>query len=69
MGSLKCRNDLVFNRTTNIYFFTGYLPSQCVDPYMVATHSDKDQGAYGDWIYPMKNGSMDYFQLVWMTLM
>ena len=43
----NCRNDLAFNRTTNIHFFAGYLLSHCDDPYVVATHSDGGQGAFG----------------------
>ncbi|XP_073357471.1 uncharacterized protein [Aegilops tauschii subsp. strangulata] len=47
----------------------GYLPSHCADPYVVATHSDGGQGAFGYWIYPMGDGSTGYFQLVWMAVM
>ena len=47
-----------FNRTTKYSFFAGYFPSHCVDPYVVATHSDGGQGAFGYWIYPLEDGSM-----------
>nr|XP_045089728.1 uncharacterized protein LOC120974653 [Aegilops tauschii subsp. strangulata] len=48
---------------------TGYLPSHCADPYVVVTHSDGGQGAFGYRIYPMGDGSMGYFQPVWMAVM
>ena len=50
-------------------FFAGYLPSHCADPYVVATHSDGGQGAFGYWIYPMGDGSSGYIQPVWMAVM
>ena len=51
-----------------LIFFAGYLPSHYVDPYVVATHSDGGQGAFGYWIYPMGDGSTGYFQPVWMAV-
>ncbi|XP_044441416.1 disease resistance protein Pik-2 [Triticum aestivum] len=48
---------------------SGYLPSHCVDPYVVATHSDGGQGAFGYWIYPLGDGSTGYLQPVWMAVM
>jgi len=65
----NCRNDLVFNRTINTHFVAGYLPSHCVDPYVVAAHSDGGQGAFGYWIYPMGDGNSGYIQPVWMAVM
>jgi hypothetical protein len=59
----NCRNDLVFNRTTNIHFL------QVIFRYVVATHSDGCQGAYGYWVYPVGDGSTGYLQPVWMAVM
>ena len=40
-----------------------------VDPFVVATHSDGGQGAFGYWIYPLGDGSSGYLQPVWMAVM
>ncbi|XP_044437383.1 mucin-1-like [Triticum aestivum] len=48
---------------------TGYFPSHGRDPFMVATHSDGGQGAFGYWIYPLGDGSSGYLQPVWMAVM
>ena len=50
------------------FFFAGYFPSHGRDPFMVATHSDGGQGAFGYWIYPLGDGSSGYLQPVWMTV-
>ena len=63
------RNDLAFNRTTNIHFFAGYFPCHCADPYVVVPHSDGGQGAFGYWIYPLGDGSSGYLQPVWLAVM
>ncbi|XBI63841.1 hypothetical protein VPH35_044167 [Triticum aestivum] len=47
----------------------GYLQGHSVDPYVVATHSDGGQGAFGYCVYPMGDGSSGYFQPVWMAVM
>ncbi|XP_073359436.1 uncharacterized protein [Aegilops tauschii subsp. strangulata] len=48
---------------------TGYFPSYGRDPFMVATHSDGGQGAFGYWIYTLGDGSSGYLQPVWITVM
>ncbi|KAM3196340.1 hypothetical protein ACQJBY_072173 [Aegilops geniculata] len=48
---------------------TGYLPSYGVDPFMVITHSDGGQGAFGYWVYPVGDGCSGYLQPVWMAVM
>ncbi|XBI47913.1 hypothetical protein VPH35_111760 [Triticum aestivum] len=49
--------------------YTGYFPSYGTDPFMVATHSDGGQGAFGYWIYPLGDGRSGYLQPVWMAVM
>ncbi|XP_037411920.1 uncharacterized protein LOC119275214 [Triticum dicoccoides] len=48
---------------------TGYLQSHGTYPFLVATHSDGGQGAFGYWCYPMGDGSTGYLQPVWMAVM
>ncbi|XBI83407.1 hypothetical protein VPH35_091920 [Triticum aestivum] len=48
---------------------TGCFQSHSVHPYVVATHSDGGQGAFGYCVYPMGDGSSGYFQPVWMAVM
>lgn len=48
---------------------TGYILSHYFDPYVVVTHSDEGQGAFGYWIYPMGDGYSGYIQPVWMAVM
>ncbi|XP_044365717.1 uncharacterized protein [Triticum aestivum] len=47
----------------------GYFPSYSIDLFVVATHSDGGQGAFGYWIYPLGDGSSGYLQPVWMAVM
>ncbi|XP_044395024.1 uncharacterized protein [Triticum aestivum] len=47
---------------------TGYLPSNGSYPFLVATHSDGGQGAFGYCCYPMGDGSSGYIQPVWMAV-
>ena len=47
----------------------GYFPSHGIDPFVVATHSDEGQGAFGYWIHPMGDGSSGYLQPIWMAVM
>ncbi|XP_044319857.1 uncharacterized protein [Triticum aestivum] len=44
-----------------------YLQSHCIDPYMVVTHSNGGQRAFGYWVYSMGDGSTRYFQPIWMA--
>ncbi|SPT17084.1 unnamed protein product [Triticum aestivum] len=39
----------------DIEITTGYFLGHCVDPYVVPTHSDGGQGAFGYWIYPLRD--------------
>ncbi|KAM3195265.1 hypothetical protein ACQJBY_071394 [Aegilops geniculata] len=48
---------------------TGYIPNYGSGPFMVATHSDGGQGAFGYWIFPLGDGSSGYLQPVWMVVM
>ena len=64
-----CRNDLVFNRISCIHFFVGHIPNYGTDPFVVATHPDGGQGAFGYWIFPLGDGSSGYLQPVWMAVM
>jgi hypothetical protein len=50
-------------------FFAGYIPHYGSDPFVVATHSDGGQGAFGYWIFPLGDGSSGYLQPVWMAIM
>ena len=63
----NCRNDLAF-KNNNYSFFAGFIPSYCADPYVVVTHSDGGQGAFGYWIYPLGDGSSGYLQPVWLAV-
>ena len=47
----------------------GFIPSYCADPYVVVTHSDGGQGAFGYWICPVGDDSAGYLQPVWMAVM
>ncbi|XP_044431994.1 uncharacterized protein [Triticum aestivum] len=47
----------------------GYLQSYGTYPFLVATHSDGGQGAFGYWCYPMGDGSSGYLKPVWMAVM
>ncbi|XP_037489690.1 heat shock 70 kDa protein 18-like [Triticum dicoccoides] len=47
----------------------GYIPSYGIDPFVVITHSDGGQGAFGYWVYPLGDGCSGYLQPVWMAVM
>ncbi|XP_073367050.1 uncharacterized protein [Aegilops tauschii subsp. strangulata] len=62
----------VFAVLFGIAFFlasVGCIPCYGVDPYVVPTHSDGGQGAFGYWICPVGDGSAGYIQPVWMAAM
>ncbi|XP_037483393.1 uncharacterized protein LOC119362295 [Triticum dicoccoides] len=48
---------------------TGVVPGYGADPYLVLTHSDGGQGAFGYWICPVGDGCAGYLQPVWMAIM
>ncbi|KAM3298188.1 hypothetical protein ACQJBY_039909 [Aegilops geniculata] len=48
---------------------SGYIPCYGADPYVVLTHSDGGQGAFGYWICPVGDGSAGYLQPVWLAVM
>ena len=50
-------------------FFAGFIPDYGSDPFVVATHPDEGQGAFGYWVYPLGDGSSGYLQPVWMAVM
>ena len=50
-------------------FFAGLIPDYGTDPFVVATHPDGGQGAFGYWVFPLGDGSSGYLQPVWMTVM
>ncbi|XP_044456329.1 uncharacterized protein [Triticum aestivum] len=43
---------------------TGFISGYCANPYVVLTHSDGGQGAFGYWICPVGDGSTGYLQPV-----
>ncbi|XP_044347612.1 protein FAR1-RELATED SEQUENCE 5 [Triticum aestivum] len=47
---------------------TGFIPCYGADPYVVLTHSDGGQGAFGYWISLVGDGSAGYLQPVWMAV-
>ncbi|XP_037460341.1 uncharacterized protein LOC119331275 [Triticum dicoccoides] len=48
---------------------SGHIPYYGADPFMVATHPDGGQGAFGYWVFPLGDGSSGYIQPVWMAVM
>ena len=37
-------------------FFAGLIPDYGTDPFVVATHPDGGQGAFGYWVFPLGDG-------------
>ena len=52
-----------------LFFFAGFIPSYGGDPFVVLTHSDGGQGAFGYSICPVGDGSTGYLQPAWMAVM
>nr|XP_040242573.2 uncharacterized protein LOC120962756 [Aegilops tauschii subsp. strangulata] len=71
--ALRAKVRRVVQGDANTEFFhmiaNGCIPSYGVDPYVVPTHSDGGQGAFGYWICPVGDGSAGYIQPVWMAVM
>ena len=45
----------------------GYIEGHCLNLYVVITHSSESLGAFDYSVYPMKDGSTEYLQLVWIA--
>nr|XP_045084770.1 uncharacterized protein LOC120965101 [Aegilops tauschii subsp. strangulata] len=69
VDDMQLRCTMRAAKLRDIEVTTGYLSSHHTDPYVVATHSDGGQGAFGYWICLMGDGSSGYLQPVWMTVM
>ncbi|KAM3261919.1 hypothetical protein ACQJBY_052549 [Aegilops geniculata] len=71
--ALRAKVRRVVQGDANTQFFhmiaNGFIPCYGVDPYVVLTHSDGGQGAFGYWICLVGDGSAGYLQPVWMAVM